>query len=145
MTYAEWFANLAEPTRVRLLHSVTTTPGGITIGQLTQLLSISQSTCSHHVRKLADIGFLKLHKEGTSTRVMINPACCMGLPHTSDAAKPDAEDPARWHGLEPAGLRVDACTGSPLAPSAEYPVMPRRGISEREGLGSRSVHDHDEC
>ena len=84
-TYAEWFASLAEPTRVRLLHIVATTPGGTTVGQLTELLGISQSTCSHHVRKLADVGFLKLHKEGTSTRVIVNPACCVGLPHAADA------------------------------------------------------------
>ena len=84
-TYAEWFASLAEPTRVRLLHIVATTPAGVTVGQLTELLGISQSTCSHHVRKLADVGFLKLHKEGTSTRVTVNPACCVGLPHAADA------------------------------------------------------------
>jgi L-amino acid N-acyltransferase YncA/DNA-binding transcriptional ArsR family regulator len=84
-TYAEWFASLAEPTRVRLLHTVATTPGGLTVGQLTELLGISQSTCSHHVRKLADVGFLTLHKEGTSTRVVVNQACCVGLPHAADA------------------------------------------------------------
>ena len=84
-TYAEWFASLAEPTRVRLLHTVATTPGGITVGRLTELLGISQSTCSHHIRKLADVGFLKLHKEGTSTRVAVNEACCVGLPHAADA------------------------------------------------------------
>jgi L-amino acid N-acyltransferase YncA/DNA-binding transcriptional ArsR family regulator len=84
-TYAEWFASLAEPTRVRLLHTVATTPGGLTVGRLTELLGISQSTCSHHVRKLADVGFLKLRKEGTSTRVVVNEACCVGLPHAADA------------------------------------------------------------
>jgi L-amino acid N-acyltransferase YncA/DNA-binding transcriptional ArsR family regulator len=84
-TYAEWFASLAEPTRVRLLHTVATTPGGLTVGRLTELLGISQSTCSHHVRRLADVGFLKLHKEGTSTRVVVNEACCVGLPHAADA------------------------------------------------------------
>jgi L-amino acid N-acyltransferase YncA/DNA-binding transcriptional ArsR family regulator len=84
-TYAEWFASLAEPTRVRLLHVVATSTGGITVGQLTELLGISQSTCSHHVRKLADVGFLRLHKEGTSTRVTVNEACCVGLPHAADA------------------------------------------------------------
>ncbi|MFC4852662.1 helix-turn-helix domain-containing GNAT family N-acetyltransferase [Actinophytocola glycyrrhizae] len=84
-TYAEWFASLAEPTRVRLLHTVATTPGGLTVGRLTELLGISQSTCSHHIRKLADVGFLKLHKEGTSTRVVVNEACCVGLPHAADA------------------------------------------------------------
>lgn len=84
-TYAEWFASLAEPTRVRLLHTVATTPGGLTVGRLTELLGISQSTCSHHVRKLADVGFLTLHKEGTATRVTVNAACCVGLPHAADA------------------------------------------------------------
>jgi L-amino acid N-acyltransferase YncA/DNA-binding transcriptional ArsR family regulator len=84
-TYAEWFACLSEPTRVRLLHTVATTPGGISVGALTEVLGISQSTCSHHVRKLADVGFLLLHKEGTSTRVTVNQACCTGLPHAADA------------------------------------------------------------
>jgi L-amino acid N-acyltransferase YncA/DNA-binding transcriptional ArsR family regulator len=84
-TYAEWFACLAEPTRVRMLHAVATTPAGLTVGELTELLGISQSTCSHHVRKLADTGFVLLHKEGTTTRVTVNYACCAGLPHAADA------------------------------------------------------------
>ncbi|GAB3500426.1 helix-turn-helix domain-containing GNAT family N-acetyltransferase [Amycolatopsis cihanbeyliensis] len=84
-TYAGWFACLAEPTRVRLLHAVATAPGNITVGALTEQLGISQSTCSHHVRKLADVGFLHLHKDGTTTRVSINENCCAGLPHAADA------------------------------------------------------------
>jgi len=84
-TYAEWFACLAEPTRVKLLHAVATTPRGITIGALTEILGTSQSTCSHHVRKLADVGFIHLRKEGTATLVTINQACCSGLPHAADA------------------------------------------------------------
>lgn len=84
-TYAEWFACLSEPTRVRLLHTVATTPGGLSVGALAELLGISQSTCSHHVRKLADVGFLLLRKDGTSTRVTVNQACCTGLPHAADA------------------------------------------------------------
>lgn len=84
-TYAEWFACLAEPVRVRLLHAVATTPKGITIGALTEILGTSQSTTSHHVRKLADVGFVRLHKEGTATIVTVNEACCAGLPHAADA------------------------------------------------------------
>ncbi|HEY6747316.1 MAG TPA: metalloregulator ArsR/SmtB family transcription factor [Mycobacteriales bacterium] len=83
-TYADWFACLAEPTRVRMLHAVATTPGGITVGALTDLLGISQSTCSHHVRKLADVGFVLVHKEGKSTVVTVNQSCCTGLPHAAD-------------------------------------------------------------
>ncbi|MDQ3577751.1 MAG: ArsR family transcriptional regulator, partial [Actinomycetota bacterium] len=35
-TYADWFACLAEPVRVRLLHAVATTSTGITVGALTE-------------------------------------------------------------------------------------------------------------
>lgn len=84
-TYAEWFACLAEPTRVRLLHTVATAPRGMTVGALADVLGISQSTCSHHVRKLADVGFVRVHKERAATLVTINTACCVGLPHAADA------------------------------------------------------------
>ncbi|RSM85990.1 GNAT family N-acetyltransferase [Kibdelosporangium aridum] len=83
-TYAGWFACLAEPTRVRLLHTVATAARDVTIGDLTEALGISQSTCSHHVRKLAEVGFLRIRKEGTATLVAVNPACCTGLPHAAD-------------------------------------------------------------
>jgi L-amino acid N-acyltransferase YncA/DNA-binding transcriptional ArsR family regulator len=82
--YAECFACLADPTRVRLLHAVATSAGGVTVGELTGLLGISQSTCSHHVRRLADVGFVHVERIGTSSRVTVNEACCTGLPHMAD-------------------------------------------------------------
>jgi L-amino acid N-acyltransferase YncA/DNA-binding transcriptional ArsR family regulator len=84
-TYAEWFACLAEPTRVRLLHAVAVAGREVTVGELTEQLGISQSTCSHHLRKLADVGFVTMRKEKTATLVSVNPACCTGLPHAADA------------------------------------------------------------
>jgi L-amino acid N-acyltransferase YncA/DNA-binding transcriptional ArsR family regulator len=84
-TYAEWFAVLADPTRVRLLHAVSTaTSGSIRVGDLATLLGISQSTCSHHVKKLAEVGYVAVDKVGTSSVVSVNPACCTGLPHAAD-------------------------------------------------------------
>ena len=84
-TYASWFACLADPTRVRLLHTVATRPGGTGVGELAAELGIGQPTVSHHLRRLADAGFVVLTREGTSTRVAVNPACCTGLPHAADA------------------------------------------------------------
>ncbi|WP_017594199.1 helix-turn-helix domain-containing GNAT family N-acetyltransferase [Nocardiopsis potens] len=84
-TYASWFACLAEPTRVRLLHAIAARPGGATVGELAAALEIGQPTVSHHLRKLAEVGFVLLEKAGTSTRVAVNPACCTGLPHAADA------------------------------------------------------------
>ena len=84
-TYAEWFACLAEPTRVRLLHAVAVAGRAVPVGELAEQLGISQSTCSHHVRKLADVGFVLLRKERTATLVSVNANCCTGLPHAADA------------------------------------------------------------
>jgi L-amino acid N-acyltransferase YncA/DNA-binding transcriptional ArsR family regulator len=83
-TYAAWFACLAEPMRVRLLHAIATTPGSVGVGELAEMVDLRQPTVSHHLRKLADVGFVTLTKAGTSTRVSINPACCTGLPHAAD-------------------------------------------------------------
>jgi L-amino acid N-acyltransferase YncA/DNA-binding transcriptional ArsR family regulator len=84
-TYAEWFACLGDPTRVRVLHAVATSAGETTIGALAAAVRISQSTCSHHVRRLADVGFVRVRRDGTATRVSVNRACCTGLPHAADA------------------------------------------------------------
>ncbi|MGH3503349.1 MAG: helix-turn-helix domain-containing GNAT family N-acetyltransferase [Nocardioidaceae bacterium] len=85
-TYAEWFATLADPTRVRLLHTVASAPSGaMRVGDLAEALGISQSTSSHHVRRLAAVGFLVVDKVGTASRVSVNQACCTGLPHAADA------------------------------------------------------------
>lgn len=84
-TYASWFACLAEPTRVQLLHSIASRPVPVSVGELAATLGIGQPTVSHHLRKLAEIGVVTLSREGTSTRVAVNPACCTGLPHAADA------------------------------------------------------------
>lgn len=84
-TYAEWFATLADATRVRLLHAVSTAPGGsMRVGDLATALGVSQSTCSHHVRRLAEVGFVDVSKVGTASVVSVNPVCCTGLPHAAD-------------------------------------------------------------
>ncbi|WP_018157921.1 helix-turn-helix domain-containing GNAT family N-acetyltransferase [Demetria terragena] len=83
--YAEWFGTLADATRVRLLHTVATSPAGaLRVGDLAVQVGISQSTCSHHVRKLAEVGFVMVDKVGTSSVVSVNPSCCTGLPHAAD-------------------------------------------------------------
>ncbi|TSD65693.1 helix-turn-helix domain-containing GNAT family N-acetyltransferase [Aeromicrobium piscarium] len=83
--FAEWFALLADPTRVQLLHTLSTSPSGaMRIGDLSEALGISQSTCSHHCQVLKKVGFVVVDKVGTSSMVSVNPACCTGLPHAAD-------------------------------------------------------------
>jgi L-amino acid N-acyltransferase YncA/DNA-binding transcriptional ArsR family regulator len=83
--YAEWFAVLADPTRVRLLHALSTSSAGaMRVGDLAATLGVSQSTCSHHVELLRKVGFVVVDKVGTSSMVSVNAACCTGLPHAAD-------------------------------------------------------------
>lgn len=83
--YAEWFAVLADPTRVRLLHTLSTSrTGAMRVGDLARALEVSQSTCSHHVELLRRVGFVVVDKVGTSSMVSVNAACCTGLPHAAD-------------------------------------------------------------
>ena len=83
--FAEWFSLLADPTRVRLLHVLSTSPAGaLRIGDLAAALGVSQSTCSHHVEMLKRVGFVVVDKVGTSSMVSVNAACCTGLPHAAD-------------------------------------------------------------
>lgn len=83
--FAEWFAVLADPTRVRLLHALSTSPSGaMRVGDLATALDVSQSTCSHHVELLRKVGFVVVDKVGTASMVSANAACCTGLPHAAD-------------------------------------------------------------
>jgi L-amino acid N-acyltransferase YncA/DNA-binding transcriptional ArsR family regulator len=83
--YAEWFSVLSDPTRVRLLHVLSTsTSGALKVGDLAQRLGISQSTCSHHVELLRKVGFVVVDKVGNASMVSVNAACCTGLPHAAD-------------------------------------------------------------
>lgn len=156
-TYAEWFACLAEPTRVRLLHAVAAGRGEVPVGVLARLLGISQSTCSHHVRTLAEVGFVRVRKQGTTTLVSVNPACCTGLPHAADAvmgalaARPGgpadlpadvvvrALDPADW----PPVRRIYAEGIATGDATFETEVPDRRALAARWLPGHRWVAEVD--
>ena len=114
-TYAEWFAALADPTRVRLLHAVATAPAGsVKVGDLADQVGISQSTCSHHVRRLADVGYLVVDKVGTASLVSVNPTCCTGLPHAADVVMGCLAEPPSSLTDIPADVTTRAMTDDDL-------------------------------
>lgn len=82
MDHVALFSCLGDPTRVRLLRAVAARPDGVAVGALAGRLGVSQSTCSHHVRKLAAAGLVHLRKARTATIVTANPAAA--LPQVAD-------------------------------------------------------------
>jgi L-amino acid N-acyltransferase YncA/DNA-binding transcriptional ArsR family regulator len=129
--YAEWFALLADPTRVRLLHALSTSPAGaLRIGDLAHQLGISQSTCSHHVDLLKKVGFVIVDKVGTSSMVSVNAACCTGLPHAADVIMGTLSSPPCC----PEDLPTDVTT-RPVTDAD----MPRVLAIYEEGLTTRNA------
>jgi len=82
--WAAWFRALADPTRLQVLNAIAAQGGALTIGELVERVEIGQSTVSHHVRVLADAGFIIHARQGTSSSVTVNRSCLSALP---DAAR----------------------------------------------------------
>ncbi|PUA79095.1 ArsR family transcriptional regulator [Nocardioides currus] len=138
-TFAGWFSTLSDPTRVRLLHAVSTAPAGhIRIGDLARELGIGQPTVTHHVQKLAEVGFVSVDRVGTSKHVSVNPECCTGLPHAADvvmgtlAARPCCPEDL------PAGVATRAMTDADLAVVREIYA---EGIATRNATFETQVPD----
>lgn len=138
-TYASWFATLSDATRVRLLHAVSVAPAGhLRVGDLAAELGISQSTASHHVRKLAEVGFVAVDKVGTSSVVSVNPACCTGLPHAADVVMGTLAGRPCCPSDLPAGVATRAMT------DADLPIVRdiyAQGIATRNATFETEVPD----
>lgn len=88
--WAGWFRALADPTRLQVLNAIAAYGPGLTIGELVAKVAIGQSTVSHHVRVLADTGFILHERDGTTSRVSVNENCLSALPEAARAVLGDA-------------------------------------------------------
>jgi len=82
--YASWFRCLADPTRIQLLHLLATHDAPTTVGQLVGQVGVGQSTVSHHLKVLAQVGFVTVEHAGTSSRFQVNPRCLAAFPTAAD-------------------------------------------------------------
>ncbi len=99
-TYAEWFRALADPTRVQLLAWLAQRPEPVSVGELTAVLPVGQSTVSHHLAALAAVGFVHVQRRGTSSLYAVNPRCLECFPSAADVV---------MGRRPPEPLRVAAC------------------------------------
>ena len=83
-TYSDWFRCLSDPNRILILNYLALSPGPRTVRDITETVGLAQSTVSHHLRTLADTGFVSLESVGNATHVILDRCCMDCLP---DAAK----------------------------------------------------------
>jgi len=83
--WATWFRALSDPTRLQVLNAIAASGPELTIGELVALVDVGQSTVSHHVGLLVDAGYVLQKREGTTTRLSVDPDCLTDLPAAARA------------------------------------------------------------
>ena len=82
--WARWFQALGDPTRVLILHILSSVDKPMTVGEITDALDVGQSTISHHLAKLADIRFVTVEHIGTSSLWSVNQPCIAAFPSAAE-------------------------------------------------------------
>lgn len=82
--WATWFQAIGDPTRILILHLLSTERRAMTTGEITDRLDVGQSTVSHHLAKLADVRFLLVERVGTASLWRVNEACMAAFPSAAD-------------------------------------------------------------
>lgn len=82
--WASWFQALGDPTRVLILHLLSSADEPLSVGEITAALDVGQSTISHHLAKLADVRFVLVESVGTSSFWRTNDACFAAFPSAAE-------------------------------------------------------------
>lgn len=82
--WASWFHALGDPTRVLILHALSTADAPLTVGEVTERVDVGQPTVSHHLAKLADVGFVLADQVGTSSLWRVNHHCFAMFPSAAE-------------------------------------------------------------
>ena len=71
--YAEMFSAIGAEPRLRIIRLLLAAhPDGMVVGELQLELGIGASTLSHHLDKLRNQGLVKVHREGTFLRYLVD-------------------------------------------------------------------------
>lgn len=98
-TYAACFKSLADATRIQILTLLARRDTPMSVGEIVAAMEVGQSTVSHHLKILADAGFVLVEKQRTSSFFRINPACLSYFPTAADVVMDrPTPDPALWQG-----------------------------------------------
>ncbi len=82
--WATWFRAIGDPTRILILHLLATEGRPLTVGEITDALDVGQSTISHHLAKLADVGFVLVEHIANSSRWRVNTPCLAAFPTAAE-------------------------------------------------------------
>ena len=82
--YASWFKALADATRIQIVSLLARRRTEMTVGEIVAAAEVGQSTVSHHLRILAEVGFVLVEHRGTASLYRINEECVSCFPSAAD-------------------------------------------------------------
>ncbi|WP_328439854.1 metalloregulator ArsR/SmtB family transcription factor [Streptomyces sp. NBC_00457] len=82
--YATWFKALADATRIQIVTLLARSGEPLTVGQIVEEVEVGQSTVSHHLKGLAEVGFVLVEREGSFSRYRLNEECVEAFPSAAD-------------------------------------------------------------
>jgi DNA-binding transcriptional ArsR family regulator len=82
--WAGWFRALGDASRVLILNRLATARRPMTVGEIVEALDIVQSTVSHHLKLLAETGFVLVERQGTTSRFQVNERCLQVFPSAAE-------------------------------------------------------------
>src|SRR5574341_1844818 len=82
--WATWFRCLGDPTRVLILNRLAIARRAMTVRELVDAVDVGQSTVSHHLKLLTEVGFVLVERRGTSSLYRVNEHCLALFPSAAD-------------------------------------------------------------
>lgn len=82
--YASWFKALADATRIQVVSLLARRRAPMTVGEIVEAAGVGQSTVSHHLKILAEVGFVLVEHRGTANLYRINDTCVSCFPSAAD-------------------------------------------------------------
>jgi DNA-binding transcriptional ArsR family regulator len=83
-TWASWFRALGDPSRILILNLLATAARSMSVGEIVDELDLAQSTVSHHLKVLSEVGFLLVDREATSSWWRVNERCLACFPSAAE-------------------------------------------------------------
>jgi DNA-binding transcriptional ArsR family regulator len=95
--YAACFRSLADATRIQILTLLAHRDAPMSVGEIVAAMEVGQSTVSHHLKILADAGFVLVERRRTSSLLRMNPACLSYFPTAAEVV-------TNWADAGPKGM-----------------------------------------
>jgi ArsR family transcriptional regulator len=86
---------LADPTRLRILSTLSRYGGEVCVAELVENFDLEQPTISHHLRILRDAGYIDCRKRGLWAYYYLRPQLLDDAKRAIHALLPQAQQPAR--------------------------------------------------